>query len=121
MTNPPLKPDNLQSLPHSPMEGGGIQRTIFNCTNCRKEIIAELDYDIDGNHIVECPHCQHEHCRTIKKGKVTDHRWSSKPQRSEAEIKARRVWKSSVVQVKTSSASHFLRERWLNREDVDLR
>jgi len=44
----------------------GEQRTVFQCTECNKGIVALLDYDIDGNHVIECPHCGHEHCRVIK-------------------------------------------------------
>lgn len=95
-------------------------RTDFSCTECRKQIIALLDYRIDGNHIVECPHCGHEHCRVIEKGKITEDRWSSRhgTDKERDGIRARRVWKAStnVLQMQTSSASEFMRQRWLERE-----
>lgn len=93
-------------------------RTDMNCTNCHKNFIAELDMALDGNHVVECPYCGHEHCRVIKAGKVTGDRFESRKQR--IDVEKRCVWKSDSRPIVTSSAAHFLRQKWLNREDVDL-
>lgn len=90
----------------------GVVRTDMHCHNCSKGFVAALDYDIDGNHIVECPHCSHEHCRVIKSGVITEDRWSSREQR--VDVDKRRVWKHNVLQMQTSTASEFMRERWLN-------
>lgn len=92
-------------------------RTDLHCHECSKSFIALLDYTVDGNHIVECPHCGHEHCRVIEKGKITEDRWSSRhgSDKDKDGIKARRVWKHNVLPAQTSSASHFLRQRWLER------
>lgn len=94
----------------------GIVRSDMSCHNCSKTFLAELNYDIDGDYIIECPHCLHEHCRTVKDGKVTEHRWSSREQRKDVATKVS-VWKHSVLQIKTSSTAEWLRHRWLNRED----
>lgn len=93
-------------------------RTDMNCTNCSKNFIATLDYRLDGNHIVECPYCGHEHCRVIKDGVVTGDRWSSRAQR--IDVDKRCVWKSDSQPIVTSMASAFIREKWLNREDTQL-
>lgn len=93
-------------------------RTDLSCTECRKSFIAQLDVGIDGNHIIECPHCGHEHCRVIKGGEVTGDRWSSRAQR--VDVDKRCVWKSDSLPATTSMASAFLRERWLSRVDVQL-
>lgn len=90
-------------------------RTDLHCTECRKGFVAQLDHSIEGNHIVECPHCGHEHCRVIEGGKVTDDRWSSRHQR--IDVDKRCVWKHDSLPMVTSSASAFIRDRWLNRED----
>jgi DNA-directed RNA polymerase subunit RPC12/RpoP len=100
----------------------GIVRTDMHCHHCDKNFIATLDYSIDGNHVVECPHCNHEHCRVIKNGMITGDRWDSKNINTVHENTSR-VWKHSVLQIKTSSTAnyirdHFLRHRWLNREGV---
>lgn len=90
----------------------GLVRTDMNCTNCSKNFIAELDHSIDGNHIVECPYCGHEHCRVIQNGKITGDRWSSREQR--VNVDKRRIWKHNVLSMKTSTASAFIRDKWLN-------
>lgn len=94
-------------------------KTIFNCTECSKQVVALLDYSINGNHIIECPHCGHEHCRVIENGKITEDRWSSRygDDKTRA-IKPRRVWKHNVLQAKTTSASEFIRQRWLEKYHV---
>ncbi len=89
----------------------GKVRTDLHCTNCGKNFIARFDFDIDGNHMVACPYCGHQHCRVIESGKVTGDRWSS---RHEAvEVSTHSTWKDDHGN-ETSSVSHFLRERWIN-------
>jgi len=92
------------------------------CNDCGNNFIAELDMDLDGDHIVECPHCGHEHCRTIENGKVTNDRWESRNanKRNRIEVSKRCVWKSDSQPIQTSKASHFIREAWLSKLDMDL-
>ncbi len=92
-------------------------RTDMNCTNCSRNFVCEFDFGLDGNHVVECPHCLHEHCRVIEEGEVTEERWSSRY--SEAHrVDSRRVWASSKAPIRTSSAAEFIRQAWLNKTDV---
>lgn len=103
---------------YSPVEGGGLQRSDMNCHNCSKNFVAEVDFSISGEHVIECPHCGHEHWRTIKDGKITEARWGTgDPQNygHVTRVKGTSVWKSSVLKARTSSASIYLRELWLNR------
>lgn len=93
-------------------------RTDLNCTECRKNFIAQLDMSVDGNHVILCPYCSHEHCRKVKDGVVTGDRWDSRVQR--VDVSKECVWKSDNEPIVTSMASHFLREKWLNRVDVVL-
>ena len=90
-----------------------VVRTNLDCHNCSKNFIAKLDFSVDGNHIIECPYCLHEHCRTIKAGVVTGDRWDTRAQR--IDVKGGSVWKADSLPITTSSASAHLRERWLNR------
>jgi DNA-directed RNA polymerase subunit RPC12/RpoP len=94
-------------------------KTAMNCTECGKDFIALLDYTTNGNHIAECPHCGHEHCRVIVNGKITEDRWSSRfgTDKTKDGIKARRVWKESgdVLAGQTTTASMFIRQRWLEK------
>jgi hypothetical protein len=91
------------------------------CHKCSKNFVAELDMLIDGNHIVECPRCGHEHCRTIKNGEITETRWGDRNDTHAVRVSGRSVWKSSVLQAQTSTVSALIRERWLNRSDYNGR
>jgi DNA-directed RNA polymerase subunit RPC12/RpoP len=102
-------------MPSPPASGDALERTDCYCTECSKKFIAQLDLALDGNHIIECPYCGHEHCRVVKKGKVTDVRWSSRQQR--IDVDPSRVWKSHDSAMQTSTAASFIREMWLNRID----
>lgn len=92
----------------------GQTKTHLYCHHCTGNFLALLDYDIDGQHVVECPHCGHEHCRVIKGGLVTDDRWNGR-NGNRIDVEKRNVWKHNVLQIQTTSASHFLREKWLQR------
>lgn len=96
----------------NPLSGDGPVRTDMHCSECSKAFIAQLDYSLDGNHVIECPYCGHEHCRVISNGEVTSDRWDSRKQR--IDVNGRCVWKSDSQPAQTSIASAFIRERWLN-------
>jgi len=104
---------------YSPVEGGGVQRTEMHCHDCSKTFVAELNFDINGNYVIECPKCGHEHCRKIKNGKITRDRWDGRNDNNAIRVKGRSVWKSNVIQAQTSSVATHIRERWLNRSDYD--
>lgn len=84
------------------------------CHSCEKNFIAKINSGVDGNHIINCPHCDHEHCRVIYNGVVTSERWDG---RNETTIK---VEKRNIVKLQKDigiaiSNSHFLREKWINK------
>lgn len=96
-----------------PYTHSGEVRTDIYCHECKKDFVALLDYDIEGNHEIICPHCGHTHFRVIKGGKVTEDRHNSSI--GGPNTKPRRVWKHSVLKAQTNSASWFIRERWLDK------
>lgn len=104
---PPANPETSTD----PEVHHGPVKTSMRCTECSKGFVAELDFDIEGNHIIECPWCAHEHCRKIEKGRITEDRWTSHPHTER--VPQRRMWKSSVIQAETGSAADFIRRRWL--------
>ena len=55
-----------------------IKRQELFCHNCNNYVQFDLDLSLEGNHILSCPVCQHEHCRVVKDGKVTDIRWDNR-------------------------------------------
>jgi DNA-directed RNA polymerase subunit RPC12/RpoP len=91
-------------------KGVGIQRTDLYCHDCDKNFIAELNFDITGNHEIICPRCGHVHCRVIEEGMVTGDRWDSKY--DNVKVSTKTMWVGEGAQ--TSVASHFLRDKWLN-------
>ena len=101
------------SLSYDQADGEGLTRTDINCTNCSKVFIGKVDHGIDGNHIIICPHCGHEHCRVIEKGRITGERWSS---RYGEAGKYRGLWTSQSLPAITSTAAQMIRDRWLNLE-----
>jgi len=86
-------------------------RTDLYCHNCDKTFFAELDLLLTGNHVIECPHCGHEHCRVIMNGKVTGDRWDSRF--GGDKCLPRRVWKHNSLKIVTSSATEIMRQRWI--------
>ena len=48
------------------------------CHECDKYVQFDIDVGLNGNHVIVCPDCGHEHCRVVKDGKVTDIRWDSR-------------------------------------------
>lgn len=93
-------------------------RTDLYCTECSKPFIAQIDFSVDGNHIVECTHCRHEHCRAIKNGVVTDARWDSRLQRVSVDKAC--VWKADSQPIFSSTAAAFIRQSWLNKLDLQI-
>ncbi len=55
-----------------------VIRQELYCHNCNGYVQFELDMAINGNHVLACPNCGHEHCRTVYNGKITEDRWDSR-------------------------------------------
>jgi hypothetical protein len=52
--------------------------TEIHCHECNGYIKFVLDKTKNGNHVLNCPKCGHEHCRVVKDGVVTGDRWESR-------------------------------------------
>ena len=88
-------------------------RSNVHCTNCSREFIATLDLSLNGNHVIVCPHCQHEHYRVVRDGEVTEDRWRSSAQVYFAVI-------STTVTFDASYTTSNMTANWLNRSDLNL-
>jgi hypothetical protein len=55
-----------------------IERQEIYCHNCTRYVQFNLDLSMNGNHVLHCPNCGHEHCRVVKNGKITDDRWDTR-------------------------------------------
>jgi hypothetical protein len=74
------KPETLQGLKEGdevPLSDN-IEITELHCHECNNYIKFALDKGKNGQHVVICPKCGHEHCRTILNGVVTGDRWESR-------------------------------------------
>lgn len=93
--------------------GEGIVRTDMHCHDCCKIFYASIDFDIDGNHIIICPNCGHQHCRVIENGVATSERWDSKW--GDTIDRTERVWSHQSLKMETSSAAEYLRKKWISK------
>jgi len=55
-----------------------VERQELHCHECDGYVQFDIDLEIDGNHILECPKCGHQHCRIVQKGKISDSRWDAR-------------------------------------------
>jgi len=54
------------------------RRQELHCHACNRYVQFTMDLAKDGNHVLECPNCGHEHCRVVKDGVITDIRWDQR-------------------------------------------
>jgi uncharacterized protein YbaR (Trm112 family) len=55
-----------------------IERQEIYCHHCGLYVQFDVDTALNGNHILNCPNCKHEHCRVVENGKITDVRWGQR-------------------------------------------
>ncbi len=55
-----------------------VERQELWCHDCESYVQFDVDLSLDGNHVLECPKCGHEHCRVVENGRITDIRWDSR-------------------------------------------
>lgn len=55
-----------------------IERQELYCHNCGGYVQFDMDLSLNGNHVLKCPNCGHEHCRVVKDGVITDIRWDQR-------------------------------------------
>ena len=90
------------------------------CHECRGYIRIALDHDIDGNHIIKCPECGHEHCRVIKAGEITGDRWQSRNQTTTYTTSSTSSYclsafvSSSTISTTTNLEGCFFKQLWLD-------
>lgn len=54
------------------------RRQELHCHACGRYVQFVCDLSLDGNHVLNCPNCGHEHCRAVKDGIITDIRWDQR-------------------------------------------
>src|SRR4051812_35444201 len=48
------------------------------CHECESYVQFPIDLTMNGNHVLNCPNCGHEHCRVVRDGRITSTRWDSR-------------------------------------------
>ena len=82
-----------------------IEMQEIHCHDCNKWIRFPIDLNKNGNHVINCPNCGHEHCRVVKDGEITDIRWDSRNGRT---------WHTAVSSTSSTSISgSFAGRAWL--------
>ena len=57
-----------------------IERQELYCHACGRIVLFELDMELEGAHVLNCPNCGHEHCRVVRGGRITEDRWDQRNQ-----------------------------------------
>jgi DNA-directed RNA polymerase subunit RPC12/RpoP len=109
--------DGTRERSTDPLVNVGLTRTDMGCHSCSKDFIAVIDYDLEGEHQIECPHCGHIHYRKIEAGKVTESRYNSDHRpRSVTDSDRRNLWKAKTEPIATvTEAQWFMRQLWLRK------
>ena len=55
-----------------------IERQELYCHNCGGYVQFDMDLSLNGNHVLTCPKCGHQHCRVVKDGVITGIRWDQR-------------------------------------------
>ncbi len=87
------------------------ERQEIHCHGCDRYVQFDIEMDLDGNHVLECPECGHEHCRVVKNGKITGDRWA---QRNGQTFFASYVMTSTTTTSAASGYKYFTQQAWSN-------
>ena len=89
-----------------------IEKQELHCHACNKYVQFELDMGVNGNHVLNCPNCNHEHCRVVRDGMITGERWDA---RNGPSVFVSSTTTSGTAMYDTSSSSTtYLSLSWVN-------
>ena len=87
----------------------------FYCHNCGGYIAVELDMGLNGNHVIDCPKCHHEHCRVIEGGKITADRWDNRNGMQTYNYSTSMTnYSQTSIYCSSLGASSYLTDSWYN-------
>jgi len=55
-----------------------MERQELWCHECQKYVQFDIDTELNGQHVIVCPSCGHEHLRVVENGIITEARWGSR-------------------------------------------
>lgn len=89
-----------------------VEKQELWCHHCQHYVQFDLDMSLNGNHILNCPNCNHEHCRVVKNGKITSERWDSRNQ--PVIIITNSTFTLISTYDSSTSTDYFLYQSWMN-------
>lgn len=94
------------------------ERQELHCHACNQYVQFTMDMSLNGNHVLNCPSCGHEHCRVVKDGVITEDRWGSRNGPAipvyGATTSTVSTWATYPTTSTTNPASSFLYQSWSN-------
>jgi hypothetical protein len=91
-----------------------MERQELYCHACEKYVQFNVP-ETDGNLIVICPNCKHEHCRVVKGGVITEDRWDSRNGGqtiyATGTISSGTSW---TIIANSSGTDNYIAQSWLN-------
>ena len=97
-----------------------IEKQELYCHECGNYVQFTIDTELNGNHVLNCPKCGHEHCRVVKDGKITGDRWDSKNGTINTYCVTGSTWSASSTwttynsTTSDSTGRYFLYAAWAN-------
>lgn len=85
-----------------------IRKQELYCHNCNGYVRFELDTEMNGQHVLKCPKCHHEHYRYVEDGQISDRRWGS----ANRPMPVYQVPSAMVTYSATSATSDFNMYSW---------
>ena len=99
-----------------------LERQELYCHECERYVQFNIDTSLNGNHVLACPNCGHEHCGVVKDGIITDDRWDSRNQTftvtGSITFTSTSVYTVTGVTSTTTTANSFITASWLNTSTV---
>jgi hypothetical protein len=94
-----------------------IERQEIWCHNCNNHVQFDIDLSLNGNHVLECPNCGHEHCRVVRKGIITGDRWASRNGQTYTVASTSATFSYQSIYAQASGgtgAQYYLQSAWAN-------
>ena len=95
-----------------------IERQELYCHDCGKYVQFNLDLSLNGNHVLNCPNCGHEHCRVVKDGKITGERWDQGNGQTTAITACSITYTAASTWDTTTSGSSFSYGQWMSSSSI---
>lgn len=93
-----------------------IERQELHCHDCDRYVQFDIDVELNGNHVLNCPNCGHEHCRVVNDGIISDQRWDSRNGNIVPTyyVSGSATYTTTSIDTMSTGSSSFTNDMWLN-------